>query len=365
MTDAQAQFDFQSPSLFQSDSDSVLLSQRDGDDVPDSVNLPDKEPLAPDLPVEESPEDSTPQESKSTDLEPSTEGQDKKYKLPPQVADPQRVQPLLTLFPLNDIPISHLSRWEVGLGTEFGNQTDTNVLGDGFYTIKSQVKQSLTIDNLFVSKQTGYYLQAKTIKANRSVTTELAEPVTLNGLQIQQTFTGSCGLVGVILPNDAQCSFTPALVTDRNSIDPDTLIPTRILTLGNVGDVVSEQSLGIIAQPGFQGTGENGQAIGLDLFFPNTGSIPGNSLSTQTQVDRDEDLDYRPALSFNRVYQIYKANDEKAKLGRTIYGVTGLFIGRNREINWPVQAVAQGFPKFNPVLKGNPEKDAIFDINKI
>ena len=151
--------------------DSKLLVQRD-QDVPESIKLPNKEPLAPDLPeVDDIDESINESESKSSEKSRA----DKTYKLPPQIAQPKRVAPLLTLFPLNDVPISHLSQWEVGLGTEFGNQTDTNILGDGFYTLKSQVKQSLSLDNLFVSKQTGFYLQAKTIKASRVVTTESTE----------------------------------------------------------------------------------------------------------------------------------------------------------------------------------------------
>lgn len=330
--------------------------------VPDSINLPNQEPLSPDLP--NAPPDLT--EPPASKIPPQTPPvlPNPNYKLPPQIAQPERVAPFLTLFPLNDVPVTHLTKWQVGIGSEFGNQTDLNILGDGLYTLKSEVKQSLSIDNLFTSEQEGYYLQAKTIQVERIVSTESSEPVSLNGLQIQQTFTGSCALVGTIVTTDQQCSFTPALVTDRNSLDPDLLVPTRILTLGQVGDIVSNETLAILSQPGFQNIGANGEGVGLDLFFPNVGSIPGNIFSTQTEVNRKIDLDYRPTLGFHRVHQIYKANDQKAKLGRTIYGFTGIWMERNLEVNLPVQAVVQIFPKINPTLKGNPKKDAVFSINR-
>jgi hypothetical protein len=288
------------------------------------------------------------------------------YKIIPQVVSKKQIPPFFTAIPLNGTSISHLTEGEVSAGYEFGNGISENFLINGLYAIKSQIKQSISRDNVFVSDQTGLYLQLKTVPEHRTITITRIDPQTVNGLQFQLTFTGACSAAGqfnVPDPN-AQCSLTPALVSDRNSIDPDTLQVTRIFQAGFFGDVVSPESLRILAQPGFQSVGANGQAVGLDLFFPNTGSFAGNTLSTRSTLSRFEDLKDTYSLGFYRVRQVYKANAKKAVLGRTLHGATAILFDQNFPANFLTQGVAQLLPDVVPRLKGDPNVPANTNLNQ-
>jgi hypothetical protein len=288
------------------------------------------------------------------------------YKRIPQVVDKNRLLPFFTVFPLNGTLISHLTEGQVSAGYEFGNGLNDNFLINGLYAIKSQVKQSISQDNVFVSDQTGIYLQFQTVPDSRTITLTRVDPQTVNGLQFQLSFTGSCSAAGRFdtLDPNAQCSLTPAIVSDRSSIDPRTLQTTRIFQLGSFGDIVSPESLAILAQPGFQGVDANGQAIGLDLLFPNTGSFDGNSQSNQSSITRFEDLNNTYTLGLYRLRQVYKSNAEKAVLGRTIHGFTGILFDQNFPANLAVQGAAQVFPDLVPDIKGNPDIPAVTRLNQ-
>ena len=288
------------------------------------------------------------------------------YKRIPQIVNKNQIPPFFTTVPLNGSMVSHLTEGEVSTGYKFGNGTNENFLINGLYAVKSQIKQSISRDNVFVSDQTGLYLQIQTVPEHRTITLTRTDPQTVNGLQFQLTFTGSCAAAGrfnVPDPN-AQCSLTPALVSDRTSIDPATLQTTRIFQAGAFGDIVSPENLRILAQPGFQNAGANGQTIGLDLFFPNTGALDGNTLSTQSNVSRFEDLNDTYSLGFYRVRQVYKANATKAVLGRTLHGVTGILFDPNFPVNFLAQGVAQLLPDVVPDLKGNPNVSANTNLNQ-
>jgi hypothetical protein len=288
------------------------------------------------------------------------------YKIIPQVVNKNQIPPFFTVVPLNGTIVSHLTQSEVSAGYEFGNGISKNFLINGLYVIKSQIKQSISRDNVFVSDQTGLYLQLKTVPEYRTITITRIDPQTVNGLKFQLSFTGACSAAGqfnVPDPN-AQCSLTPALVSDRSSIDPDTLQVTRIFQAGSFGDIVSPETLRILAQPGFQSVGANGQAIGLDLFFPNTGVFAGNTLSTRSTLSRFEDLKDTYSLGFYRVRQVYKANATKAVLGRTLHGVTEILFDRNFPANFLTQGVAQLLPDIVPSLKGDPNVPANTNLNQ-
>jgi hypothetical protein len=288
------------------------------------------------------------------------------YKRIPQVVNKNQIPPFFTTVPLNGSMVSHLTEGEVSTGYKFGNGTNENFLINGLYAVRSQIKQSISRDNVFVSDQTGLYLQLQTVPEHRTVTTTRINPQTVNGLKFQLSFTGSCSAAGrfnVPDPN-AQCSLTPALVSDRSSIDPDTLQTTRIFQAGSFGDIVSPESLRILAQPGFQSVGAKGQAIGLDLFFPNTGAFDGNTLSNRSTLTRFEDLSDTYAFGLYRLRQVYKANATKAVLGRTLHGATEILFDQNFPANFLVQGVAQLLPDLVPELKGDPEKTAITNLNQ-
>ena len=282
------------------------------------------------------------------------EPNDSIYIKPPQIIPNSRLSPFTTTIPLNGNVINHLTEWETSNSVSFGHERSSNLDLNAIVRVHSQVEQSLTKNNVFTSDQRGLYLQLQTVRTNREIELQRQEPQTMQGLIIQETFTGSClGQIKQESSANAQCSFTPPLVTDRNSIDPKLFFPTRINQFGKTGDVVSPETLAILAQPGFQNVGANGQVVGLDLYFPNLGTTPGNSDSTRTTIARREDIETTQLLGFSRVRQILRANSTEAALGRTIRG-TGFIIGDdNLLLNTSVALSTEILPDAKPQLNGS------------
>jgi len=272
------------------------------------------------------------------------------YILPPQTADPEKLAPQTTTFPLNDTPISHLSEWELSVWEAFAETTDSPIFFNGTLKLDAEVIESLTRTNIYTVDQRGSYLQLRNLPRQRTVTTTTTEPQTINGLEIQMSLTGLCFLPGA--PTNRQCTYTPGLVIDRNSIDPQFLVPTRIFQTSNVGDVVTPESLAAIQRPGFQ-RGAGGQEIGLDLYFPNSGAFAGNEQSQESDIERREEIEYTIAGTFSRVRQIVKANDTEAVIGRTVRGFTAFADGSNRPLNLAIQAGSQFLPEVVPELEGS------------
>lgn len=286
---------------------------------------------------------------------------DPDYIMPPQIVPDERVPPFITTMPLNGTVISHLTEWEAVSRFEFGDGRSENFGFDGILRLDSEVEQSLSRDNIFTSLQTGEYLQARTVRIEREVTVSRREPQTMTGLRIQMSLTASCLLPDQGEPDD-QCTYTPGLVTDPESIDPDFFVPTRIEQTADFGDVVTPESLAAMARPGFQ-LGANGQEVGLDLIFPNTGAFAGNTQSTEASIDREERFEERPAGVFSRVRQVIRANDREAVLGRTIRGNVIIADLDNLLLNSAVQAVAEFLPDADPQIEGS-ENPANTNINR-
>jgi hypothetical protein len=286
------------------------------------------------------------------------------YQISPQIVEDELVPPFSTTMSLNGGFVNHLTRSELNTNYSFGSNISSNFYLEGTYRIQSQVEQSLTKDNVFTSEYRGIYTQVDTTLENRKLITTFTEPVTLTGLQMQITFTGGCQVLGVQSekPTD-QCSYLPALVTDRQTIEPDFFIPTRIEQKGDFGQIISQESIEKIQQPGFQNTGVNGETIGLDLYFPNVGPLPGNSLTNKSTVERQEDLDLTYSAGIYRVQQTVKANHQEAVLGRSVRGFTGIVSERNLLTNTVVQSLGQLLPEINPSLEGSTV-EANANINK-
>ena len=197
------------------------------------------------------------------------------------------------------------------------------------------------------------YLQLGTVRRERKVTTTLTEPNTFFGLQIQLSLVGSC-----VLPDrnpEEICTYTPGLHTDNNSIDPQTLVPTRINQTSNVGDIVTPESLEFMKLPGFQ-RGANGQELGIDFFFPNAGSVFGNSQSNSTIAKREEHIENMPAITFSWINQTVKANYNKSEISRTFRGFALVVDDDNVLENSLVQIAAEFLPNAQLNIEGSEEK---------
>ncbi|WP_052128452.1 hypothetical protein [Neosynechococcus sphagnicola] len=276
------------------------------------------------------------------------------FLFPPTLVQDERVNPLITTFILNNFPISHLTRWELGSAYSFANDLQKNPDFNVIVRTRGSIQQNLSRDNVFSSEQWGEYVHLQTVRTFHQVTVTNKDPQTIQGLLIQQSFTGDCSALGIVPPNpNYQCTLTPALVVDRNSIDPQFQVPTRISQPGRLGDLVSPESLAILAQPGFQNIVANGQVVGLDLFFPNIGGIPGNSDTNLSTVTRLEEIYNTPALGYYRVRQILRSNHEEAVLGRTIRGTNWILNDPYVLENTAAQLATEFLPDANPKLAGS------------
>ncbi|GAX36129.1 hypothetical protein [Nodularia sp. NIES-3585] len=277
------------------------------------------------------------------------ESEDPNYAIPPRIAPKERINPLTTALPLNGIPISHLTEWEIIGLTSFGDDQNETLDYNAILKIYSQIEESLTRDNIFTVEQTGSYIQLQTVRTFREVTTLRKDPQTLFGTQIQMSLVGSC--IFPDTPSDQQCTYTPGLVTDRNSIDPDFFVPTRINQTSNVGDIVTPESLAVMRLPGFQ-RGGNGQEIGLDLYFPNSGALPGNSIGDTPFFTREENNRNTPTGFYSTVRQVVRANSDKAVIGRTIRGYGLILNDPNFGLNSILKLGNTLLPDANPKITG-------------
>lgn len=275
------------------------------------------------------------------------------YIIPPKTASPEKLSPFTTTLPLNSVPISHLTQWELYSGTNFGDDINTSILGGGIVKLNGQVTESLTRDNIYTVDQKASYLQSQTVRETRKVEVTSNDPQTLLGTQMQMSLTASC--LNDENSDERKCSFTPGIVTDRDSIDPDLFVPTRIVQTANMGEVVTPESLAVMELPGFQ-TGANGQEVGLDLYFPNSGATPGNTQGNQLFYEREEEIDNTQLGLYSQVRQIVKANDRKAVIGRTIRGFGLIADNDNLLLNSAVQLGNFILPDVKPRLNGSSKK---------
>jgi len=285
---------------------------------------------------------------------------DPNYIISPRIVPNAKINSFTTTLPLNGIPISHLTKWETFQGVSFGKTQNTNYNFNGIVKLQSQVTENLSKDNIFTVEQTGSYFQLQTVRQSRQVIVSRQDAQTVFGTQIQMSLTADCIFPGT--KPTQQCTYTPGLVTDRQSIDSQSLVPTRVFQTSKVGDVVTPETLAAIKQPGFQ-RGANGQEIGIDLEFPNSGSFSGNSQVTQPTYTRKEETSYTPAGFYSQVKQVVRANDHEAVLGRTVRGYGLVVDDSNTLINSAVQLGNLWLPDAEPEIQGGT-KPVNTNINK-
>lgn len=273
------------------------------------------------------------------------------YYIEPRIAPDQRINPFTTTLPLNNIPISHLTNWEILGNSTFGDNLEHDLGFTGILKLSSQVKESLSRNNIFQTDQIGTYLQLQTVRKNREISTSTTKTENLLGLELQMTLIGNC-LFGDGESTE-ECTYIPGLVIDRDSIDPELLVPTKIFHTSNVGDIVTPESLAAIEQPGFQ-RGANGQELGLDLYFPNIGTISSEENNSNTK--REEEIELTPVGTLSRVRQVVKANATEAVIGRTVKGMTLIEDNEGDFPNSALSAVSFLLPDAIPRLEGSEQK---------
>ncbi|KOP25541.1 hypothetical protein AMR41_14590 [Hapalosiphon sp. MRB220] len=280
-------------------------------------------------------------------------GSDPNYIISPRIAPKDKINPFTTTLPLNGIPVSHLTEWEFVGVAGFGDEINTNIDANATFKLTNKIQESLTKKNVFTVDQKNSYLQLQTVRENREVLVAKKTPQTLLGMEMQMSLTASC-----LFPettSEQQCTYTPGLEVDRNSLDDNFLVPTRIVQTANVGDVMTPESLAYMRLPGFQ-MGANGQKVGVNLYFPNAGALPGNSRGNDYFYVREENIDNTPTAFYSRVRQIVRANDKEAVLGRTVRGFGFIVNDDNILLNSALQLGNFVFPDANPQLKPGNKK---------
>lgn len=268
---------------------------------------------------------------------------------PHKISD-REIHPFTTTIILNELPINHLTDWQTRSWLEFGNRFSDNFGFHGLVKINSEIQESLAKNNIFTIEQTGQYIQIHSIKKLREVTVDRKQPQTMTGIEMQMSLVAAC-----LFPDSTSgdiCSYTPGLITDRNSIDRDFLVPTQLLQTSEVGEIVKPETLAVIMQPGFQ-MGTKDQQLGLDFYFPNAGTYTSDRQAEKLSITRTEIIDYKPGLTFSRVRQIIKANDREAALGLTIRGWTGILDDKNTLLNSAVQFGTELLPDAIPQINGS------------
>jgi hypothetical protein len=259
------------------------------------------------------------------------------------------VSKFTTTLPLNGRVINHLTQSEVTSSLSFGDAKNTNFDINAFFPINSKITESLRKDNIFIVEQTSDYVQLETVRKTNETTTTAKEPRTLIGTDIQLSLIGSCTFPGT--NPESLCSYTPSLVTDQNSLNPQTLFPTKFLQPSQFGEVVTQESLDAIKEPGFQ-MGANNQQVGLDLLFPNVSSTFGNAQSNKTSISREEKTENAPAGFYSTVRQVIKVNDREAVIGRTVRGFGLVLDDKNTLLNTALQLSHLILPDVEPEITG-------------
>lgn len=278
------------------------------------------------------------------------------YRVPPHQVDKARLPPLSSSMILNGHVINHRTEWQAGGVAIGGESRNTSIIPDLLYTIDSQVLQSISRNNVFRSDQNSEYLQFRSAQNDHRVALSVTEPKTMLGMLMQTTLTGECEVLGrKATISDAQCSYTPALVVNRNALDPDFFLPTVISQEGSLGQEISPESMLLLAQPGFQNVGANGEIIGLDLYLPNIGLLPGNGQTTTTGVEREEEYKDTPQAGYSRVRQVLQSNANKALFARTIHGLPYLQDNDDAALGPALGLLGLWLPDFAPELPGTAD----------
>ncbi len=275
---------------------------------------------------------------------------DPRYQIAPRSVNLGKLNPALTQIVINDVPVTHQTQFEVTGGTDIGDRSTTNPGVNATALNSPEASESVSSNRVYRTEYRSEYSQLRTVRQERNITTTVDAPETAFGFRQQISFIGDC-LNGAVSSTGAKqiCTYLPGLKTDESSIDPNTLIPRRILPTSQFGEIVTPESRLAIKAPGFQG-GANGQLLGLDLYFPKIGTEAGNTQSKDRSFDRFESTTTVPTISFGRIHQVILANGRETAIARTVRGSNYIFNDRNTGWMAGIQAATELLPNVEPFL---------------
>jgi hypothetical protein len=278
---------------------------------------------------------------------------DPRYLIAPRNVDLNLAAPLGTQIVIDEVPFTHRSQFEITGGVDLGDRRSTNPGFNATALGGASIQESVSKDRIYRLDYRSLYGRARFVRQNREITTSTVAPETALGNRQQTSFVADClpGISTTPATNGQPqiCTYIPGLKTDESSINPQTLIPTRFLNTSKFGDVVTPESLIAMRSDGFQ-AGANGQQLGVDLYFPLVGTIPGNSQGTQGTVDRYERVTDTPAITAGRMRQVVLTNGRDNALGRTIRGFSYVGGNENLALNSGLQLLTEALPDAEPSL---------------
>ena len=263
-----------------------------------------------------------------------------------------------TQFRFNGQPLSHLTNIDVETNYRFSNDINPVSLLRGSISLNNSIERSVSADRLLTIEHNGTYFQSETVTQSRRISVERETPEVINGFGIQLSLTGAC--IDDQIITQERCSYTPAISTLEVDDILDFRHMGRLRLEGEVEEVVTQESLDAIAQPGFQ-RGANGQVIGLDLLFPNTGTRL--SASASANINRTETRDIAPTLTLARRRQVVQMNDQEATLGVTMRGNTWVEGDDSNWLSALLQVASVLLPDASPDLEAT-NQPANTQVNK-
>jgi hypothetical protein len=284
---------------------------------------------------------------------------DPRYLIPPQVLDPNAIDPFSTQFILNGNKVSHFSTAVITTGAESGSFRNGDFSFDGYKQLGATSIQSVTADRVVRVNSQMEVAGVRSVIQNQDISIAISKPQTLLGFRQQISLMGDC-LDG----SGRTCTFLPGIKIDNSVIDPQKLQPTGAKITSQFGDVISPASVAAIQQPGFQG-GANGENYGIDIYLPAIGLVspPAGSPPEILTGSRQESIVTGVALYDARLTQNFATNGRESTLGRTIRSVNYIHGDQNQLVNLAMNGFGQILPELQPINIAPGEPGARIVVN--
>ncbi len=308
---------------------------------PQSTTSPLNSILTPELILAPNNTSAVPAPNAPTAPKPASTTQDPRFIIPPQVLDPNTVDPFSTQFILNGDRISHFTSTVAKSGYESGNFRTSDLNFNIYQLIRADSIQSVTSDSVVRVNSKLESVGVRSLAQKQDIAVSVTKPQTLLGVREQVSLDADC-LDG----SRRTCTYLPGIKIDESTLNRQ-LQPTSTKITSQFGDVISPESVAAIRQSGFQAG--NGREFGLDLTIPAIGLVTTSwSEHPILTGSRREDLNSTVAVNYTRMNQDFATNGVESTLGRTTRSINYIDRDRNQLLNLAVLALGQVLPEFQP-----------------
>jgi hypothetical protein len=309
---------------------------------PQSTTSPLNSILTPELILAPNNTSAVPATNAPTAPKPASTTQDPRFILPPQVLDPNTIDPFSTQFVLNGDRISHFTSTVAKSGYESGNFRTSDLNFNIYQLIRADSIQSVTSDSVVRVNSKLESVGVRSLAQKQDITVSVSKQQTLLGVREQVSLDADC-----IDGSGRTCTYLPGIKIDESTLNHQ-LQPTSTKITSQFGDVISPESVAAIRQSGFQ-AGVNGREFGIDLTIPAIGLVTTSwSENPILTGSRREDLNTTVAVNYTRMNQDFATNGVESTLGRTTRSINYIDRDRNQLLNLAVLALGQVLPEFQP-----------------